>query len=118
MGVGVSCLGLGAASWATSCLASCFSAAACSLAFKSCNCNSSIATRVGYAIVLLMNSMLAWIMLTDWAIKQLEKITYEYLKLDCEEGTCYGVLAVRSFHFVQISDILLGYIFLFIEIYN
>ncbi|CAG8648968.1 13838_t:CDS:2, partial [Acaulospora morrowiae] len=93
------CLGLGAASWVASCFASCFSAAACSLAFKSCNCNSSIATRVGYAIVLLLNSMLAWIMLTDWAIKQLEKITYDYLKLDCEEGTCYGVLAVHRICF-------------------
>ncbi|CAG8605800.1 8191_t:CDS:2 [Diversispora eburnea] len=107
MGLGFSCLGLGAASWISSCLASCFSAAACSLAFKSCNCNNSIATRVGFAIIFLMNSMLAWIMLTDWAIKQLENISYGYLKLNCEEGTCYGVLAVHRicfafsfFHFI------------------
>jgi len=37
---------------------------------------------------------LAWIMLSDWAIKQLEKITYDYLQLNCQEGTCYGVFAV------------------------
>jgi serine incorporator 1/3 len=33
-------------------------------------------------------------MLSDWAIRQLEKITYDYLHLNCEEGTCYGILAV------------------------
>jgi serine incorporator 1/3 len=50
MGMAFSCLGIGAASWITSTLASCFSAAACTLAFKSCNCNNSIATRVGFAV--------------------------------------------------------------------
>ncbi|CAG8516521.1 16336_t:CDS:2 [Cetraspora pellucida] len=104
MGLGFSCLGLGAASWVTSAIASCFSAAACNLAFKSCNCNNSIATRVGFA--------LAWIMLSDWALKQLEKISLDYLKLTCkkdngEDGICYGVLAVHRicfalslFHFI------------------
>ncbi|CAG8450115.1 513_t:CDS:2 [Funneliformis mosseae] len=91
MGVGLSCLGVGAASWIASALASCFSAAACTLAFKSCNCNNSIATRVGFA--------LAWIMMSDWAIKQLEKMLYDYLQLNCEEGTCYGVLAVHRICF-------------------
>uniref|UniRef100_U9TYS5 TMS membrane protein/tumor differentially expressed protein n=1 Tax=Rhizophagus irregularis (strain DAOM 181602 / DAOM 197198 / MUCL 43194) TaxID=747089 RepID=U9TYS5_RHIID len=33
-------------------------------------------------------------MLSDWAIKQLEKITYDYLHLNCQEGTCYGILAI------------------------
>ncbi|CAG8463153.1 9591_t:CDS:2 [Acaulospora colombiana] len=48
-------------------------------------------------------------MLTDWAIKQLEKITYEYLKLDCEEGTCYGVLAVHRICFaLSFFHIILG----------
>ncbi|CAG8540051.1 11950_t:CDS:2 [Funneliformis caledonium] len=91
MGVGLSCLGVGAASWIASALASCFSAAACTLAFKSCNCNNSIATRIGFA--------LAWIMMSDWAIKQLEKMLYDYLQLNCEEGTCYGVLAVHRICF-------------------
>ncbi|CAG8492434.1 11814_t:CDS:2 [Scutellospora calospora] len=104
MGLGFSCLGLGAASWVSSAIASCFSAAACNLAFKSCNCNNSIATRVGFA--------LAWIMLSDWALKQLEKISLDYLKLTCKkddgkDGICYGVLAVHRicfalslFHFI------------------
>ncbi|CAG8498473.1 10678_t:CDS:2 [Paraglomus occultum] len=107
MGIGLSCLGFGAASWITSTIVSCFSAAACTLACKSCNCNNSIATRVGFAIIFLLNSMLAWFMLSDWAIKQLEKMTYDYLHLNCPEGTCYGVLAVHRicfalslFHFI------------------
>nr|CAG8442207.1 2332_t:CDS:2 [Entrophospora candida] len=92
MGLGFSCLGFSAVPWITSTVISCFSAAACNLGCKSCNCNNSIATRVGYAIIFLINSMLAWLMLSDWAIKHLEKITH--LHLSCPEGTCYGVLAV------------------------
>ncbi|CAJ0638980.1 5146_t:CDS:2 [Entrophospora sp. SA101] len=93
MGLGFSCLGFSAVPWITSTVISCFSAAACNLGCKSCNCNNSIATRVGYAIIFLINSMLAWLMLSDWAIKHLEKITH--LHLSCPEGTCYGVLAVH-----------------------
>lgn len=34
-------------------------------------------------------------MLTDWAIKLIAKWSYDYIKMSCEEGKCYGVLAVR-----------------------
>ncbi|CAI2166684.1 14469_t:CDS:10 [Funneliformis geosporum] len=109
MGLGFSCLGAGAASWVVSAVVSCFSAAACNLACKSCNCNNSIATRIGFAIILLLNSMLAWIMLSDWAIKQLEKITYDYLHLNCQDGTCYGVFAVHRICFaLSFLHLLLG----------
>ncbi|CAH1760093.1 12108_t:CDS:2 [Entrophospora sp. SA101] len=57
MGLGFSCLGFSAVPWITSTVISCFSAAACNLGCKSCNCNNSIATRVGYAIIFLINSM-------------------------------------------------------------
>lgn len=33
-------------------------------------------------------------MLTDWAIKLVAKWSYEYIKMSCAEGRCYGVLAV------------------------
>jgi hypothetical protein len=33
-------------------------------------------------------------MLSNWAIKQLEHLTLDYLKLDCAGGKCYGILAV------------------------
>ncbi|KAG8973318.1 hypothetical protein FRC05_008862 [Tulasnella sp. 425] len=66
---------------------------------KSCNCNSSIATRVGFAIIFCLNSMLAWLMRTDLMVKKLEEWTHGYLSMDCEEGKCYGVLAVHRICF-------------------
>lgn len=35
-------------------------------------------------------------MLSNWAIKQLEHLTLDYLKLDCAGGKCYGILAVSD----------------------
>lgn len=61
---------------------------------KSCNCNSSVATRVGFSLIFLLNSLLAWVMLSDWAIKLIAKWSYDYIKMECAEGRCYGVLAV------------------------
>ena len=43
--------------------------------------------------------MLSWIMLSDWAIKRLEMWSYDYIKMSCKEGTCYGVLAVHRINF-------------------
>ncbi|OCH86605.1 TMS membrane protein/tumor differentially expressed protein [Obba rivulosa] len=87
---------------ATSCLAGlafCFTSTAASMFFKSCNCNSSIATRVGFAIIFCLDSMLAWLMKSRLIIEQLEKISNGYLKMDCAEGKCYGVLAVHRICF-------------------
>ncbi|KAK7449762.1 Membrane protein tms1 [Stygiomarasmius scandens] len=66
---------------------------------KSCNCNSSIATRVGFAIIFCLNSMLAWLMKTDFMIKQIEKWSYDYIQMNCAADTCYGVLAVHRICF-------------------
>jgi hypothetical protein len=38
--------------------------------------------------------MLAWLMKTPWAIEQIEKWSYDYIKMDCAGDKCYGVLAV------------------------
>ncbi|TFK40055.1 TMS membrane protein tumor differentially expressed protein [Crucibulum laeve] len=102
---------------ATSCLAGvafCFTSTAASMFFKSCNCNSSIATRVGFAIIFSLNSILAWIMKTDFAIQQIRKWSLDYIKMDCEGEKCYGVLAVHRicfalalFHFI-LSAALVG----------
>ncbi|KAF8905016.1 serine incorporator/TMS membrane protein [Gymnopilus junonius] len=107
----------GLTSIATSCLAGlaffCTSTAA-SMFFKSCNCNSSIATRVGFAIIFSLNSILAWMMKTDLAIKLIEKWSFDYIKMDCAGEKCYGVLAVHRIcfalallHFV-LSALLIG----------
>ncbi|KAF9223512.1 TMS membrane protein/tumor differentially expressed protein [Gyrodon lividus] len=76
-------------------LAFCFTSTAASMFCKSCNCNSSIATRVGFAIIFILNSLLAWLMKTSFAIRKIEQWSYDYIKMDCEQGKCYGVLAVH-----------------------
>jgi hypothetical protein len=38
-------------------------------------------------------------MLSQWAIKKLEHLTLDYMKLDCAEGSCYGVMAVSASFF-------------------
>ncbi|CEJ03266.1 hypothetical protein RMCBS344292_17254 [Rhizopus microsporus] len=97
MGAALSCLALPALTSLGTWVVSCFSAAACSLACKSCNCNNSVATRIGYAIIFLLNSIIAWLMLSNWAIKQIQKLPLDYLKLNCTEGSCYGIIAVSFF---------------------
>ncbi|KAG2220032.1 hypothetical protein INT45_012208 [Circinella minor] len=94
MGAALSCIALPALGSLGTWVASCFSAAACSLFCKSCNCNNSIATRIGYAF--------AWLMLSNWAIKQLQHITLDYMKLECEQGTCYGIIAVHRVCFALV----------------
>ncbi|PCH42227.1 hypothetical protein WOLCODRAFT_137769 [Wolfiporia cocos MD-104 SS10] len=87
---------------ASSCIAGlaffCTSTAA-SMFCKSCNCNSSIATRVGFAFIFCLNSMLAWLMKTPIAIQTIEKWSHGYLEMDCDGGKCYGVLAVHRICF-------------------
>jgi serine incorporator 1/3 len=59
---------------------------------------SSMATRIAYALILLVNSIISWIMLTDVAIKKLEHLTLDYMHL-CKSGNCYGFVAVHRFNF-------------------
>ncbi|GJN94010.1 hypothetical protein Rhopal_007073-T1 [Rhodotorula paludigena] len=66
---------------------------------RSCNCNSSVATRVGYSLIFLLNSLLAWVMLTDWAIRLVAKWSFDWIKMECSGGKCYGVLAVHRICF-------------------
>lgn len=80
--------------------ASCCGAATCSAVCSACGkCNNSIATRIAYALVLLVNSLLSWIMLTDWAMKKLSKLTLEYVNIKCAGKECYGWLAVHRINF-------------------
>ncbi|KAI5122556.1 hypothetical protein M0805_005283 [Coniferiporia weirii] len=102
----------GLATIGTSCLAGlafCFTSTAASMFCKSCNCNSSIATRIGFALIFLFNSMLAWAMRSRFAINLIEKWSYDYIKMDCEDGKCYGVLAVHRICFaLSLFHVLLG----------
>jgi serine incorporator 1/3 len=81
---------------------------AASAFFKSCNCQSSIATRVGFCLIFCLDALVAWLSLTRFAMNKIEDWSYQYLKLDCKDkDRCYGVLAVHRitfaltlFHFI------------------
>lgn len=62
-------------------------------------CGNSVATRIAYALILVINSILSWIMLTKWAIDKLQHIMLDYVKITCGEGDCYGWLAVHRINF-------------------
>lgn len=88
-------------SWLGSCVASWCGAAAFSAMCSACGkCSSSIATRIGYAVLFCINSILSWVMLTDWAIKKLESLTFNYVHLRCSGGAeCYGFSSVHRINF-------------------
>lgn len=80
--------------------ASCCGAATCSMVCSACGkCGNSVATRIAYALILLVNSIVAWIMLTPWAIEKLQHLMLDYVKIDCPNGQCYGWLAVHRINF-------------------
>ena len=60
---------------------------------------SSIATRIAYAMILLVNSIVAWVMLTPWAIRKLEHLTLDYMTFKCGSSNCYGYFAVQRINF-------------------
>ncbi|AOW00425.1 serine incorporator/TMS membrane protein [Yarrowia lipolytica] len=82
--------------WAATCCGAAIGSAMCSACNK---CSSSIATRVGYAVLFLVNSILSWIMLTDWAVKKLERFTLDYMKFKCLGEECTGFVAVQRMNF-------------------
>lgn len=49
--------------------------------------------------MLLVNSIIAWIMLTPWAIEKLQHLAFDYIKINCPNGECYGWLAVHRINF-------------------
>ncbi|CAM1511110.1 Fc.00g086230.m01.CDS01 [Cosmosporella sp. VM-42] len=80
--------------------ASCCGAATCSMVCSACGkCGNSVATRIGYALLLLVNSILAWVMLTPWAIEKLQHLTLDAFKIHCPTGECHGWLAVHRINF-------------------
>ena len=58
-----------------------------------------MATRIAYAFILLINSILSWLMLTPWALKKLEHLTLDYMSITCEGKACYGYVAVQRINF-------------------
>lgn len=58
-----------------------------------------MATRIAYAFILLINSIVSWIMLTPWALKKLEHLTLDYMEIHCDGKECYGWVAVHRINF-------------------
>ncbi|KAF2837229.1 membrane protein TMS1 [Patellaria atrata CBS 101060] len=58
-----------------------------------------MATRIAYALILLVNSIVSWIMLTDWAVKKLAHLTLDYVDVKCAGKECYGFVAVQRMNF-------------------
>ena len=58
-----------------------------------------MATRIAYACILMINSIVAWLMLTPWALKKLERLTLDYMAITCQGKQCYGYVAVQRVNF-------------------
>ena len=58
-----------------------------------------MATRIAYAVILLLNSIISWLMLTPWAMKKLEHLTLDYMNITCQGKQCYGYVAVQRVNF-------------------
>ncbi|CAL5868160.1 uncharacterized protein PFLUO_LOCUS2384 [Penicillium psychrofluorescens] len=79
---------------------SCCGAATCGAVCSACGkFNNSIATRIAYAFILLLNSIISWIMLTPWALKKLQHLTLDYMEIQCDGKECYGWVAVHRINF-------------------
>jgi hypothetical protein len=58
-----------------------------------------IATRIAYALILLLNSILSWLTMTDWAVKKLQGVLLDYVTIDCAGKQCFGFAAVHRVNF-------------------
>ncbi|KAG7660692.1 TMS1 [[Candida] subhashii] len=84
-------------------LASCCGAAACSAICSSIGgtFNSSIMTRITYAFILLINSLLSWIALSPFIIHKIEKATFGFINNKCgpDGNQCISFSSVYRINF-------------------
>jgi hypothetical protein len=84
-------------------LMSCFSAAACSAFCSSIGgtFQSSIMTRITYAVMLLINSLLSWIALSPYIVHKLEKATFGFINNKCgpDGSECISFTSVYRINF-------------------
>ncbi|KAK6203203.1 Tms1 protein [Scheffersomyces amazonensis] len=87
----------------TSSIASCCGAAACSAICSSIGgtFKSSILTRITYAILLLINSLLSWIVLSPFIVHKLEKATFGFINSKCgpDGSECISFTSVHRINF-------------------
>lgn len=91
---------------ATCCGALClsmFTSTAASAMCASCNCQSSIATRVGFALLFCLDAFLAWISRTPALVRWVETYSLHYIQMHCEQQeSCFGVMAVHRITFALV----------------
>lgn len=84
-------------------LASCFGAAACSAFCSSIGGTfaSSIMTRITYALLLLINSLFSWIVMSPFVVHKLEKLTFGYINDRCgvDGDECMSFASVYRINF-------------------
>ncbi|WFD32015.1 Membrane protein tms1 [Malassezia sp. CBS 17886] len=84
-------------------LVSMFTSTAASAMCRSCNCQSSIATRVGYALLFCGDALLAWANLTPAFVRMVEDWSFHYIQMNCAQAeSCFGVLAVHRITFALV----------------
>lgn len=102
MGAVVS-LPIAAGTAAMSTVASCCGAAACSALCSSIGgtFTSSIMTRLTYAFLLLVNSLMSWIALSPFIINKLEKATFGFINKKCgpDGSQCISFTSVHRINF-------------------
>lgn len=84
--------------------------------YKVCLCRSSMATRIAYAFILLVNSIVSWVMLTPWAWRKLHHLTLNYMEFECDSDSCYGWFAVHRINFaLALFHFVLGFLLIGVQ---
>lgn len=75
-----------------------------------------MATRIAYAFILLVNSIVSWIMLTPWAWRKLHHLTLNYMDFECDSDSCYGWFAVHRINFaLALFHFILGFLLIGVQ---
>ncbi|KAG9508706.1 putative serine incorporator, partial [Fragariocoptes setiger] len=94
-------------------LACCCSSAACSLACSGCSsCRNSVASRIMYAIMLLLTTIASWLMLSDWVQAKLKLAPFCSTLNICNEATgymaVYRMLFALTMFFIIMAVLMIG----------
>ncbi|XP_015782088.1 serine incorporator 3 isoform X2 [Tetranychus urticae] len=82
-------------------LACCCSSAACNLAFCGLqSCFSSIVSRIMYAMMLFLSTLLSWIMMSPWVTEKLKEVPF------CKSGSGYSAMCIQAVGYLSTYRIL------------
>ncbi|KAI1283719.1 putative serine incorporator [Halotydeus destructor] len=82
-------------------LACCCSGAACSLFCSACpSCRNSTSTRIMYALMLILTTLSAWIMMSPWAEEKLQHVPF------CKSGSGYDTICQNAVGYLAVYRLL------------